>query len=353
VHSQVVMSFRCAQGHSWRAVPNAVVHRTWCPRCAAAQRAEARRAQVGKRIAEHIKRRGGVLLRPGFVAYKSWMHVRCREGHEFEITPESLEAGLWCTVCREHVVLERLRATAARWGGELRSRSFVRTKDKLEWRCVLGHDFSKSTSAVLAGGWCTKCRSTVARGLRDLQRIARARAGECLSAQLPAPGEKARWRCQFGHEWKSLPSVVVHGSWCPKCGRYSAHGRRRLTIDVLRQTAIDRGGRCLSERYTNNGGKLRWECARGHEWTARVSNIRQGTWCPRCAHQVLGTIESLREMATERGGRCVSRHWDDHAKPVEFACAKGHRFRLNGPAIRTGVWCPKCVREAGATKRWR
>ncbi|MEO5989863.1 MAG: hypothetical protein ABIU54_04380 [Candidatus Eisenbacteria bacterium] len=353
VHSHVVMGFRCAREHSWRTVPNAVVHRTWCPRCAAAKSAEARRVQVDKRISEHIKRRGGVLLRPGFVAYKSWMRVRCREGHHFEITPESLESGLWCTVCREHASLNRLRAVAAHWGGELRTKSFVRSKDKLEWRCALGHGFSKSAAAVLVGGWCYKCRSTCARGLRDLQRIARARAGDCLSAQLPAAGEKARWRCQFGHEWKSLPSVVVHGSWCPKCGRHSPHSRRRLTMDVLRQTALDRGGRCLSEHYTNNDKKLRWECARGHQWTARVSNVRQGSWCPKCAHRVLGTIESLRAMATERGGRCLSRHWDDHAKPVEFACAKGHRFHLSGPAIRSGVWCPKCADGAGAAKRRR
>lgn len=353
VTSQVVMGFRCAEGHAWRTTPNAVVHKTWCPRCADVQRAETRRASVGKRIAQHIKRLGGVLLPPGFVAYKSWMRARCREGHGFEITPESLESGLWCTVCREQAELDRLRAAAARWGGKLRSKSFVRTRDKLEWRCALGHDFSKSASAVLAGGWCNDCRGTVAKALRDLQRVAHARGGECLSTQAPAAHQKARWRCQFGHEWESLPSVVVHGSWCPECGKYSPHDRRRLTIDMLRQTAIDRGGRCLSKQYTNSDDKLRWECARGHRWTARVGNIRQGSWCPRCAHRVRGTIESLREMATERGGRCVSRQWDDHANPVEFACAKGHRFHLHGPAIRTGVWCPTCATGARLTKRGR
>lgn len=353
VTSQVAMSFRCAEGHSWRAVPNSIVHQGWCPRCADAKRGDARRALVGKRIAWRIEHNGGRLLPPGFVAYKSWMRVRCGEGHEFEITPESLEAGLWCTVCRERTALERLREAAARWGGELRSKSFVRTRDKLDWRCAQGHDFSKSASAVLAGGWCTECRGLVPRGLRDLQRVARARGGDCLSTQPPATGEKARWRCQFGHEWESLPSVVVQGFWCPECGRWSSHDRRRLTIDVLRRTAINRGGRCLSKRYVNSDDRLRWECARGHRWTARVGNIRQGTWCPKCAHQVRGTIESLRALATERGGRCLSHHWDDHEQPVEFACAKGHRFQLNGPAIRTGVWCPTCAPVAGAKRMKR
>jgi hypothetical protein len=56
-------------------------------------------------------------------------------------------------------------------------------------------------------------------------------------------------------------------------------------------------------------------------------------------------------MATERGGRCLSRHWDDRAQPVEFACAKGHEFWLSAPQIRTGVWCPKCAGANGVKKR--
>ncbi len=347
VSSQVAMGFRCAHGHTWRTIPTVIIHRSWCPRCAGAERGRARSALVAKRIAALVQRRGGVLLAPGFTVYKSELRIRCREGHRFEITPESLEAGLWCTHCRQRAMLDRLRAAAARWQGVLRSKSYVRANDKLDWRCAQGHEFSKSAVAVFAGGWCRLCRSPVVRGLRDLQRIARARAGECLSPRLPARGQKARWRCQFGHEWTSLPTVVVNGHWCPECGRFSSHDRHRLTIEKLRQTAIERGGRCLSKKYVNSDDKLRWECAQGHRWTGRVGNIRQGSRCPRCAHRVRGSIESLHALATERGGRCVTRHWDDHAQPVEFVCAKGHRFHLSGPAIRTGVWCPKCSRAGG------
>lgn len=351
VHSQVPIEYRCSEGHTWRTTPNSIVQRSWCPKCANENRTDPRTPMVARRMEKLVKDRQGMLLPPGYIGFKKRLRILCTKGHEFELTPEGLTTGVWCYECKEQETLQRLRDAAAKWGGELRSTRCTRVNDKLDWRCAVGHDFSKSGTSVLAGGWCTDCRGTRINDLRDLKRIARARGGDCVSTQAPASHEKARWRCAKGHEWESLASVVVQGHWCRECGRWSSHDRRRLTIDILRQTAIDRGGRCLSKRYTNSDDKLRWECAQGHRWTGRVGNIRQGSWCPTCAHSIRGTIEGIRAMATERGGRCLSRHWDDRAQPVEFACAKGHEFWLSAPQIRTGVWCPKCAGVAAASGR--
>lgn len=350
VTSQVPIEFHCAKGHAWITVPNSIVQGSWCPKCAIENREDPRVPVVARRMEKLVNDRQGLLLPPGFTGFKSHMRILCTKGHEFELTPEGLATGVWCYECKEQTTLQRLRDAAAKWGGELRSTRCARMNDKLQWRCALGHDFSKSAMAVVAGGWCTDCRGTRMNDLRDLRRIARERGGECISTEVPASHEKARWRCAKGHEWESLASVVVQGHWCPECGRWSSHDRRRLTIAILRQTAIDRGGRCLSKSYVNSDDKLRWECAQGHRWTGRVGNIRQGSWCPKCAHSIRGTIEGVRAMATERGGRCLSRHWDDRAQPVEFACEKGHEFWLSAPQIHTGVWCPKCAPKAAVRK---
>ncbi|WP_373322126.1 zinc-ribbon domain-containing protein [Paraburkholderia adhaesiva] len=44
-----------------------------------------------------------------------------------------------------------------------------------------------------------------------------------------------------------------------------------------------RTGECLSERYVNNETKLRWRCAKGHEWEAVPASVIKGSWCPQCA----------------------------------------------------------------------
>jgi hypothetical protein len=114
----------------------------------------------------------------------------------------------------------------------------------------------------------------------------------------------------------------------------------------MRQVAADRGGVCLSETYNGIGDRLLWRYARGHEWVTVANNVRRGYWCPLCAHSTRGTIDGLRALALERGGRCLSKTWDDHKQPLLFECAKGHHFRLAGNVVKSGLWCPLC-NEAG------
>ncbi len=57
----------------------------------------------------------------------------------------------------------------------------------------------------------------------------------------------------------------------------------RLTIKEMQQLANQRGGKCLAQVYVNNRTPLEWECARGHRWLARPGNIKMGDWCPYCS----------------------------------------------------------------------
>jgi len=57
----------------------------------------------------------------------------------------------------------------------------------------------------------------------------------------------------------------------------------KLTIEDMRAIAAQKGGKCLSEIYKNNVTHLEWECAKGHQWIAVPMSIRKGVWCPACA----------------------------------------------------------------------
>ncbi|WP_413575496.1 zinc-ribbon domain-containing protein [Bacillus thuringiensis] len=51
----------------------------------------------------------------------------------------------------------------------------------------------------------------------------------------------------------------------------------------MRKIAQSRGGKCFSETYKDNKTKLRWKCAKGHEWEATPNNIKsKAQWCPEC-----------------------------------------------------------------------
>ena len=67
-------------------------------------------------------------------------------------------------------------------------------------------------------------------------------------------------------------------------------GARRFTrtIEEMREMAAERGGRCLSEVYLGSIAHLEWECAEGHRWRAVPNNVRRGGWCPVCARHRQG-----------------------------------------------------------------
>lgn len=124
----------------------------------------------------------------------------------------------------------------------------------------------------------------------------------------------------------------------------------KLTLQDMQEAAVERGGQCLSTQYIDSTVKLRWRCSRGHEWSARPSSIRAGTWCRLCAAQKIAAkkripLSVIQDMARKRGGRCLSAHYDGKKNDVlQWACAKGHIWLATLGKIRNDeTWCPECA----------
>jgi len=74
--------------------------------------------------------------------------------------------------------------------------------------------------------------------------------------------------------------------------------RSKYTIEDMKTLAKERGGKCLSENYVNSHTKLKWKCRGGHIWNATPNNIKNGKWCPICAirHRAESRKLSIEEM---------------------------------------------------------
>jgi hypothetical protein len=81
----------------------------------------------------------------------------------------------------------------------------------------------------------------------------------------------------------SAGSVKNSGQWCPRCGIKRGSEARKLSIKDMYALAQSRGGIFLSLQYEGVGKKHRWQCAKGHEWDATPTNVKNGSWCPICA----------------------------------------------------------------------
>jgi len=346
VNSQTKLRYRCARRHEWEAVPNSILRGTWCPTCANVKRmgqhALRKLAALG-RLRHVARKRGGEILSP-FIHSHTPILVRCARGHRWEALAGSLQRGSWCPACKQESLLALLRAMAERRGGTCLSRSCRNSQDWLDWECAQGHRWKAPAARIKRGVWCPRCHRPGRDDIQRMRQIAHERGGECLSREYVASEVRLRWRCRDGHEWNATPGRIIQGSWCRVCERGQGRSRARLSIEIMREMAADRGGACLSATYHGIYDRLRWRCARGHTWTTAANNVRRGGWCPVCAHSARGTVEGMRLLAIQRGGRCLTRTWNDHRQPLLFQCGRGHRFRARANWVKSGVWCPRCRR---------
>ena len=88
---------------------------------------------------------------------------------------------------------------------------------------------------------------------------------------------------------------------------------KRLTIQDCIEIASNKGGHCLSRDYINSSTKIQWMCKKGHIWDAKTSDIKAGYWCPHCAGVAKPTINELQAIAEAHGGKCLSTEYKNNS----------------------------------------
>ena len=236
------------------------------------------------------------------------------------------------------------------------SMQYLGAQTKLRWRCAGGHEWEALPNCVKNDNtWCPYCSGKTKHTIQEMKQLAKNRNGECLSDHYIDAFTKLRWRCARRHQWEAAPSSVKNkGTWCPICGREIAASKVRLGLDEMRQLAKDRGGACLSNTYAKkHGDKLLWRCHEGHEWEASANDIRNsGTWCPYCAGVVKLNLGHMISMAKKYGGECLSTDYINSKTKLRWRCAKGHEWETAPASIlksKRRTWCPYCARKAKLT----
>ena len=104
---------------------------------------------------------------------------------------------------------------------------------------------------------------------------------------------------------------------------------------TLKQIASSRGGSCLSEQYVKMKDKMMWKCSNGHVWNATAETIFRGFWCPECRKENLKlTIHDMHETAALHGGRCLSQEYKGSNTKLLWECRLGHQFLMAPNNIR-------------------
>jgi hypothetical protein len=151
----------------------------------------------------------------------------------------------------------------------------------------------------------------------ECHELAARHGGKCLSAEYINTRVNMTWQCSQFHVWEASLKSIKAGRWCQKC----YHQRQRYTLDEMKSIAKAKGGFCLSDRYlTSNEGRMRWQCASGHEWEQHGTEVAKGHWCKKCSlKKVIGDLHERQNGCrwTTNGSR-NRRVWPNDPVPNGF-----------------------------------
>ena len=419
MNTQTKLEWQCSKGHKWMATSASIkIKKTWCPKC---NRYYMTKLTI-EEMQEIARKRGGKCLSDKYINISTKLEWQCSNGHRWMSQPLTLKHGKsWCPkcytsyheeICRttfEQLFKKKFNRVFPKWlvnkktGGRLQLDGYCPSlKTAFEYNgsqhYKAGFFSQKKTSNSVENirardnlkiELCKKKRvflfvinfkhnliklpkiikeQSLKLGLNlsnidfgkeinfdhvhqhnskliKMHKIARERGGKCLSNKYVNNITKLKWMCSKGHIWEAIPTHIVSDkSWCPVC---APGGGVRLTIEEMKKIARERGGRCLSDKYINGKTKLKWQCSNKHKWMARPSSIKyEKTWCPVCAPGgVRLTIEEMQTIARERGGKCLSDKYINSKTNLRWQCSNKHKWRARPTSIKyEKTWCPVCAR---------
>lgn len=178
-------------------------------------------------------------------------------------------------------------------GGNLISKKFVSHKKELKVRCGSGHLFYTSLSKAKAGSWCPICHfgaEGVATRLGALTipkaiEFVRSKGGKIISGPPKKPLDKVTIVCKRGHVFETRPRFLARKkSFCMRCSKTGVKRKTSGTIEEMRTLARQRGGKCLSVKHLGVHGKLSWRCKEGHKFMMAPA-VAKRSWCRICGYK--------------------------------------------------------------------
>lgn len=231
---------------------------------------------------QHASIKEGELLSNSYLGAFTKLKWRCKEGHTWDATPANvINQNSWCPKCanRQAYTMKDVVDQIKEKEGLCLTKKYINKQSKLDIICNEGHLFRTSFTSILNGVWCRKCSGRYKLEIEDMHLEALKHKGECLSNQYVNSSSKLRWKCYEGHEFELEPTLVRQGRWCKECSR----NKLRDGLSAMSELAQEFGGKCISEKYTNNKTKLLWECSIGHQWLEEPRHVRHlKRWCPVC-----------------------------------------------------------------------
>ena len=290
------------------------------------------------------------------------------------------------TLKRNNSLAEKHPLLANEWNhlknrGLLPENFDVKSRYKVWWKCIKGHEWEASVYSRTAGNGCPYCANQkLLKGYNDLLTVAPNIAREWnyekngdLSPEdvIAKTDRTVWWRCDKGHEWQARISNRMNGNNCPYCANkkvlYGYNDLRSWCIHNDKLYLLDefdtaKNGFDMSEISPGSSKKIWWKCSNDHSYCTSLSHrINMNTGCPYCSNKKL--LPGYNDLATTHPE--IAQEWDynkngdttpsdvmagSNNKKYWFVCKNGHSYSSNLLNRKKGRGCPICRKTKSDSK---
>ncbi len=323
----------------------------------------------------HPKKNGD--LTPFDIQYGSAKKVwwKCQaQGHEWQARVSGRSAGSHCPQCPRRRPSPR-QSFAARcpdirkeWhptkNGDLKpDQVFPHSKQRVWWICRFGHEWQAMIAYRKRGRGCHFCGRLLQKPGQSLHE----RRTDLLKEWHPTRnfpltphhvGYKSHrqvwWRCENGHEWKTMVILRNRGRGCPYCAGTKAGAGSSLAArfpHLAKSWHPDRNSPLTADDVVPGSAKtVWWRCEEGHEWEGAVRDRIRRKGCPFCTgvratkeYSFAGLFpKQAREWHHEKNGELTPHDLlPSSNRKVWWKCAKDHEWQVAANE-RHVHGCPYC-----------
>lgn len=140
-------------------------------------------------------------------------------------------------------------------------------------------------------------------------------------------------KCNFTF-YNSYNDIQQEFKGCKKCNDVDIHQkigrpkgiRKGKQIQLAKNAAINRGGKCLSEEYLGSNSKLYCTCMYNHQFLIKYCDlVNTGRWCPKCSKK-----NNLSEEICRAHFEQIFQKKFPTIRPEFLKISNGYRLELDG-----------------------
>ncbi len=353
----MIVQWKCLKEHTWNASIRNRSAGSGCPVCSNRKVIPGINdlATLRPDLAAQADGWDPTTLSPGSSKSVMWM---CNLGHRYPAKVADRLKGYGCSICsgrKKKPGFNDLATThpeiAAQAHGWDPTTYIPKSREKVQWKCELGHVWLATCNTKIKGHGCSVCTNrTVNIGFNDLAtthpEIAAQAHGWDPTTVSAGSDQIVNWKCEKGHMWSRRVASRTQGSGCPSCSNQRVEDGYNDLATTHPEIAAQAHGWDPTTVSAGSDQIVEWKCENGHIWKSRVANRKLGHGCPDChfkievGHNDLATTHP--EIAAQAHG------WDPTTlsfgsnKRVTWLCNFGHTWKTT-PAKRVkGSGCSTC-----------